>query len=206
MKNNIGKIGDNYKFIVFEGMDGSGQSSQAQRLLDFVKKEGMKGILTKEPTNTLLGGILRSALIGEWKADPKTLQMVFAADRLNHCEKEIKKIIDSGGIVVCDRYILSSIAYGVADGINEDWLLGLNQYALLPDVIIYIDVPMEISLQRIHTGRFSVELFEHKDMLAKVRKQYLRLAKMSKFNVKIIDGTQTMDEVHHNIIAALQLK
>lgn len=99
------------KFIVFDGLDGSGQSTQAGKLVDFLNlpeqklKFGHTGVqVTKEPTSSLIGGLIRSQLTHEWKSSQECLQLLFSADRAHHLEKEIIPLLERGVTVICDRY------------------------------------------------------------------------------------------------------
>ena len=128
------------KFIVFEGLDGSGQSTQAQLLKDFLMKRGHKVHLTKEPTSNLIGGLIRGQLTNEWKTSPECLQLLFAADRAHHLEKEIIPLLKKEVIVISDRYFFSTVAFGATEIKDKDWLLKINQKFLLPDIIFFFQL------------------------------------------------------------------
>src|SRR3989338_8800687 len=100
------------RLIVFEGLDGSGISTQAAMLRNHLVGKGKDVILTKEPTDGLVGGIIKSCLRKEWKTDPLTLQILFAADRSHHLPGEIEPALKKNKTVICDRSILSSLAFG----------------------------------------------------------------------------------------------
>ena len=101
--------------IVIEGLDGAGLSTQAALLAGYLRDKGEAVILTKEPTTSPIGNLIRSALKHEWKPSPLELQLLFAADRENHLEKEIEPALRENKIVISDRYILSSLAFGSVD-------------------------------------------------------------------------------------------
>ena len=100
------------RLIVFEGLDGAGITTQATLLRNFFLSKDKEAILTKEPSDGLIGGIIKSCLRHEWKTNPLTLQMLFAADRAHHLVTEIEPAIKKGKMVICDRYVLSSLTFG----------------------------------------------------------------------------------------------
>src|SRR3989338_7618424 len=129
------------KFIVFEGIDGSGKSTQTALLADFMKKTlGQKVYETAEPTASLIGGLIRSQIAGDWKTSNECLQLLFSADRLYHLEKEIIPMLEQGIDVICDRYFFSTVAYGAVTTGELDWLINVNSKILLPDVIFLLKV------------------------------------------------------------------
>lgn len=193
------------KFVVFEGLDGSGQSTQAGKLVDFLNlpnqklKFGHTGAhLTKEPTSSLIGGLIRSQLTHEWKSSPECLQLLFSADRIHHLEKEIIPLLERGVIVVCDRYFFSTIAYGSTDIKDRDWLLNLNKNFLFPDFTFLLKVSPKICIERISKTRYGFTLFEKEEILEKVWKNFEKLAKEFK-NVYIIDGERPVEKIAENI-------
>jgi len=161
-------------FIVFEGPDGSGQTTQSELLTKWFERRGEKVFLTKEPTNSLIGGIIRTALKKEWKVDMRTLQLLFTADRAHHLKTEIEPLLKRGIHVISDRYILSTLAYG---SLEEDleWLKSLNSKFPVPDLTFILNVPGKVCAERIAKARFDFELFESVQKLEEVRKNYLRL-------------------------------
>jgi len=192
------------KFITFEGIDGAGLTTQAELLEKYLRNKKYEVVLTKEPTNNLIGGIIRAALKKEWITSNTTLQLLFSADRAHHLEKEIIPTLESGKIVISDRYFLSTIAYGMIE-LEKDWLKALNSKFLLPDLIFIIDVPVEVSIERIKASRFGFELFEEIRKLEKVRNNFLELSKEYK-NCFVIDGNRSIKEVHKEIVKIVEEK
>ena len=186
------------KFIVFEGLDGSGQSTQADILSKYLKKQGRKVYLTGEPTQQLIGGLIKSQLAGEWKSSAQCLQLLFTADRAYHLEKEIIPLLKKGITVICTRYILSTLAYGAIDIKDTEWLVGINKKFILPDKTFLLKVSPKTCIQRIKKERFHKELFEEENKLKKVYQNYLKLAKRFK-NIYIINGENTIEKVHYEI-------
>ena len=193
------------KLIVFEGLDGSGQSTQAQLLKEYLTRLGHKAYLTKEPTSNLIGGLIRGQLTGEWKSKQECLQLLFAADRAHHLEKTIIPLLKRGVYVICDRYFFSTIAYGATEIKDWDWLLEINKKFLLPDITILLDVPPKVCVERIKKSRFEIMLFEKEKILSKVLKNYKHLAKLFK-NVYIIDGTKPIEKVAKIVHELVHLK
>jgi dTMP kinase len=192
------------KFMVFEGIDGAGLTTQAELLEKYLKNKKYEVVLTKEPTNNLIGGIIRAALKKEWITSNRTLQLLFSADRAHHLEKEIIPALENGKIVISDRYFISTIAYGMIE-LEKDWLKALNSKFLLPDIIFIIDVPVEVSIERIKASRFGFELFEEKKKLEKIRNNFLELSKEYK-NCFVINGNRSIEEVHKEIVKIVEEK
>ncbi|MFA5878161.1 MAG: dTMP kinase [Candidatus Staskawiczbacteria bacterium] len=207
-------IKNNYpgKFIVFEGLDGSGQSTQAGKLFDFLNlpeqklKFGHTGVhLTKEPTSSLIGGLIRSQLTHEWKSSQNCLQLLFSADRANHLEKEIIPLLERGITVVCDRYFFSTIAYGSLDIKDREWLVNLNKNFLFPDITFLLKVSPRICMERIQKTRYEINLFEREEMLTRVWENFDRLAKEFE-KVHVIQGEGPLEKIHQEIVQILTNK
>lgn len=192
------------KFIVFEGLDGSGTSTQAELLFRYLKKQGKKVYLTSEPTHSFIGGLIASQLSGHWQSSTQCLQLLFTADRTYHLEKEITPLLKKGVIVICTRYILSTLAYGNLGVKDEKWLKEINKNFIWPDLTFLINVSPKICVERIKKERFHEELFEKEDKLRKVLKNYLKFAKDFK-NVYIIDGKKPIKQVFERIKKILKL-
>jgi dTMP kinase len=186
-------------FIVFEGLDGSGQTTQANLLKDFLSSQGYKVVLTKEPTeNSEAGKKIRAALDQKISFPHKTLQELFAQDRREHLENSIIPALKTGKCVISDRYFFSSFAYGTASGIDLNWLIQLNDEFLMPDFTIILKVRPEICIERIEKRGEGKTLFEKIDRLQKVWEIYEKLP--SRFeNVFIIDGEKTVEEVFQTV-------
>lgn len=193
------------KFIVFEGLDGSGQSTQASLLADFLqekqqrKRFGHTGVeVTKEPTSSLIGGLIRGQLNHDWKSSAECLQMLFAADRLYHLEKEIIPLLERGITVISDRYFYSSVAYGTVTIKDPEWLLHINDKILLPDAVFLLKVSPKVCVQRIAANRHGFTLFEQEEMLEKIWGNYVPLAKRFR-QMNIINGEQPPGKVAKDI-------
>jgi len=192
------------KFIVFEGVDGAGLTTQAELLEKYLRGKKYEVILTKEPTNNLIGGLIRAALRKEWSTSNRTLQLLFSADRAHHLEREILPALENGKIVISDRYFISTIAYGMVE-LEKEWLKALNSQFLLPDIIFIIDVPVEVSIERIKASRFGFELFEEKKKLEIIRNNFLELSKEYE-NCLVINGNRSIEEIHQEIVKIAEEK
>lgn len=184
-------------FIAFEGLDGSGLSTQAGILRNYLLDKGISVVLTKEETDGLIGGLIKSCLKKEWKTDPLTVQMLFVADRNHHLKSVIEPALRDSKFVITDRYVLSTLAFGGMD-LDVEFLKTLNSKFRPPDHTFIIDVPPDICLDRIRRGRFSVELFEEKKKLEKILANYQGLKDFFP-NTHFINGNRDRMEVFEEI-------
>ncbi len=187
-------------FIALEGLDGSGLTTQSGRLVEHFIRNGTKAYLTKEPTDNVVGGLIRGALSDVYKLPPEALQLLFAADRGHHLAREIIPILKQGRVVVCDRYFWSTVAFGSL-AVDRKWLLEINKHYIFPDILILLKVPPKVCVERIKRNRFDFELFEKVEQLRKVWKTYDWLGKKFKNKgVKVVDGVGTIEDVGDRII------
>jgi dTMP kinase len=191
------------KFIVFDGLDGSGQSTQAELLRDFLSQKRKKVILTKEPTSdSETGKIIREVLNKKIEMSPGELQELFAKDRKEHLENLIIPALKEGTIVISDRYFFSSFAFGRASGLDLQWLMKINEEFPLPDLTFILKVDPEICIERIkrrnqETGKERT-LFEEKEKLEKTWRVYQELPFLLE-DVYLIDGEGSILEVFQRI-------
>lgn len=187
------------KFIVVEGLDGSGQSTQVSLLRDFFIGKGEQVVLTKEPTlDSQAGKKLREILDEKNKIDPSQLQELFAHDRKEHLDNVIIPALKQGKIVISDRYFFSSFAFGASDGLDLEWLIKINNDFLLPDLTIILKVRPEVCISRIEKRGEPKTLFEKQEKLVKVWETYKIMPERFE-NVKIINGEESIKEVFDNI-------
>ncbi len=188
------------KFVVFEGLDGSGLSTQSLLLRDWLISKGNNVVVTKEQTDGAMGGLIKSCLKHEWKTSPLALQLLFVADRAHHLAAEIEPALEEGKNVICDRYVFSTLAFG-ALGVDMDFLKTINTKFHKPDITFIIDCPPDVCMQRIGKSRFShTELFEEKSKFDKIRANYHSLLKYWP-NVYLIDGNRPKDVIFAEIRA-----
>ncbi len=185
-------------FIVFEGIDGSGKTTQAKLLQEELKRNGFGVLLTKEPTDGPIGQIIRRGLRGELNFSMKTIQLLFTADRSYHLETTILPALREGKVVISDRYFYSTIAYGMLE-LEKEWLKKINSGFLEPDMVFLIDIDPETSLERLSTSRKAKEKFEDLEKLRKVRENYLEISKEYK-NFYVVNGNRNAEEIHRDIL------
>ena len=187
------------KFIVFEGLDGSGQSTQAALLRDFLIKHGYDFILTKEPTqNSDAGKQIRQILDMKISMESQKIQEFFTQDRKEHLENLVSPSLKEGKIVICDRYFFSTFAFGVSDNLDLEWLINLNNNFLYPDITFLLKVSPEVCVQRIEKRGEGVKLFEKIDKLTRVWQTYEILPKRFE-NIYMIDGEKNIEEVFFQV-------
>lgn len=188
------------KFIVFEGLDGSGQSTQINLLERYLKQGGHKVHLTTEPTNNIIGGLIKGILTNHWKLSNAGIQLLYCADRAHHLESEIYPALESGHTVISSRYFFSTIAFG---SLNNDisWLECLNQNFPVPDFTFFLKVPPKECIRRINGSRFRKEFFEKEKKFKKVFETYLKISNDKKYkNFYTINGEQAPEAVLSDII------
>lgn len=193
-------------FIAFEGIDGSGKSTQIRLLADCLRKMEVAFYTTMEPTDSPIGSMIHQIMTGRMHADPKVIAALFTADRLDHLLNEVNGIarrIDEGTTVIMDRYYLSSYAYQSVD-LPLEWLIHANEPAkeiMRPDVNIFIDIEPELAMERILGNRFQKELFEEQSRLERVRRNYLDVFDrlQGEEQVVVIDGNRSQEAVAEDI-------
>ena len=192
-------------FIAFEGLDGSGSSTQSSLLADRLEKTGHAALLTKEPTSdSPIGKMIREILQHKWSASPEGLQLLFTADRAEHLKNTIEPALKNGQVVITDRYLYSTLAYG-SMSVNLDWLKELNRQFRLPDITFLFKVPPKICIQRIAGRGSDFELFEQTEKLALVWENYEKIASEYK-NIHIIDATKTIERIAEEVWGLVQEK
>ena len=191
-------------FITFEGGDGCGKTTQIKLLDEYLQSKGYNTLLTREPGSKGLGVKLREILLNyDGEVSPVCESFLFLADRAQHVDCIIKPALEKGTIVLCDRHIDSTVAYqGYGRGLDLEQIHNLNKIAtsgLKPDVTIVLDVDVETSQKRVGSEKdrmesAGIEFFE------RVRKGFLEIAKQEPERVKVVDSTQTIEEIHKEIL------
>jgi dTMP kinase len=190
------------RFVVFEGIDGSGKTTQVELLCKRLASTGFPIYTTCEPTDGPVGRLIRRMLSGTLPADQRTIASLFAADRTEHLmdpETGIRQMVDTGTIVVCDRYYFSSYAYH-SQYMDMEWVIQanrLNADILKPDITLFIDVDPQICLKRLQTTRKHLEIYEKIDIMKQVRANYLAAFKRLAHQeyVVVIDGNNSVDNI-----------
>ena len=194
------------KFITFEGIDGSGKSTQIKLLAERLSACGIRCYETKEPTDSPIGSLVRQMLTGRIFADNRVVASMCIADRLDHLLNRtdgIIDIVDSGMSVLSDRYYFSTYAYNGVD-IDMDWLIQGNAISaglLRPTLTVFLDIPVNTAMERIKSKRLHTELFETEERLTAVREKYFEaFAKLNRTeNVAVIDADADTETVRARI-------
>lgn len=188
--------------LAFEGLDQSGKQTQSETLAARLRDEGRRvEFLTFPEYGTAIGTEIGRALQGERDYTPDTLQLLYIANRYEF-KPRIEAWLDEGVVVICDRYLASSIAYGEAQGLDADWLQDVQRHLPRPSLTIVLDIPPEVSLQRKHAAR---DRFERDlPLLARVRDSYRRQAQAAAW--VLIDGTRGVDEVAAEVNRAVHAR
>ena len=189
-------------FIAFEGLDGSGKSTQIAPLAKKLEEAGLKVYTTAEPTGSRIGLMIRDIFKHKMEADHRTIAALYAADRLEHLLNKkdgIIKKLEEGCTVITDRYYFSSYAYH-GTHMDMNWVINLNSLSadmLRPDLNVFIDVPIDVCVQRLNKGRKLTELYEDEVNLNNVRKKYFEAFEdqEEKERIAIIDGNRSPEYI-----------
>ena len=190
--------------IVFEGVEGSGKGTQMELARRFLESKGLHVVATREPGGTGFGDRLRETILdpATGTVDPRAEALVFAAARAQLVATVIRPALDEGKVVLCDRFIDSSVAYqGAARGLGEQDVLALNAWAtqgLFPDLVILLHIEPEEGLARANDER---DRFESEDLAfhAKVADAYLKIADEHPNRFHVVDARGTPEEVHGRV-------
>lgn len=187
------------KFIVIEGLDGSGQTTQVKILNDFLLNKGNDVLTTKEPTlDSESGQEIRRLLKEHTEIDPLDFQKLFIEDRREHLNNKIIPALKEGKIVISDRYFFSTFAFGAAHGSNLDDLVELNSNFLYPDLVFLLEVSPKICVERIKKRGLPAEFFEKEQKLAKVWEVYKTFPERFQ-NIYLINGERNIEEIAKEI-------
>ncbi|MDD3399694.1 MAG: dTMP kinase [Candidatus Pacebacteria bacterium] len=194
------------RFIVIEGLDGSGQTTQVALLKKFLEEKGLQVVSTKEPTmDSEAGRKIREILDEKVKIEPIELQKLFTQDRKEHLEDLIVPALQDGKAVISDRYYFSTFAFGASDGLNLDELIRMNDGFLLPDLTIILKVPPRVCVERIEKRGEAKTLFEKENKLTRVWETYAVMPERFR-DIYIVDGEQSIEEVFSEIKSLARLK
>jgi dTMP kinase len=205
--------GSRGRFITLEGPDGSGKTTAARHLAEWLRSRGKPALLTGEPGGTPLGDEIRRIVLHHRGVaddlDPRADALLFAAQRAQHVARVIRPALERGEWVVCARFADSSLAYqGAGYGIDEEAMRRLQAFAtdeLAPDLTVLIDVPVEVGLGRKRRGEWNrFEDTEGAAFFEAVRGAYLRLAAAEPGRFRVVDGSGTVPEVDEAIQALIE--
>ena len=195
------------KFIVFEGIDGAGKTTQINLLANYLREQGRSVYCTAEPTETVSGGLLRDALSGATRRTICEMAAMFVFDRIYHNVNPvngIQKMLADGFDVICDRYYYSSLAYQGC-GTDPEWVGNMNLNCpeiMRPDICIFLDLTPEQSMARINRNRATQEIYENVEKLTQVRNQFYRVFEdlKDRDNIQIVDAYRSVEEIHQSIV------
>ena len=186
-------------FICIEGLDGSGKTTHAHRLVRNLQQRGFDAVYTTEPSRGELGTFIRETILEGKNRVPSVVEaLLFAVDRVEHFEKDVKPALKEGKVVVSDRCVYSSLAYQGAAGLDLEWIEEINRFALPPDLAIYIDVPPEIVVKRIRRKKSVMERLETQKRVQEVYMKFVDNGKLIP-----IDGDKRKAEVEQNILSMI---
>lgn len=204
----------NIKFITIEGGEGSGKTSVIIKLIDELNKRGYQTLSTREPGGSKIAEEIREVILNveNTNMDYMTEALLYAASRRQHLEEVVKPAIKEGKLVICDRYVDSSLAYqGHARGLGIDNVYEVNMYAtggFMPDLTIFIDVPPEVGLSRIKKNNRSVDRLDLEKMNFHnlVHEGYLKVYERFPERIVRIDGNKPIDEVYEDLLKIIDQK
>ena len=186
-------------FICIEGLDGSGKTTHAHRLVNNLQRKGYPAVYTTEPSRWELGSFIRGTILEGKKRVPRVVEaLLFAVDRVEHFEKDVKPALQKGKIVVSDRCVYSSLAYQGSAGLDLEWIEQINRFAVSPDFAIYIDVQPEVVVKRIRRKKSVMERLETQRKVQKVYMKYVNNKELVSIN-----GNGTKDEVQQRILTVI---
>lgn len=196
-------------FITFEGIDGSGKSTQLRLLANFLKTNGCEVLLTREPGGTPVGNRLRAALLdAQEEVDPLTELLVFAADRAQHVRRVLRPALESGQVVFSDRYADATVAYqGAGRGFSPELIAEIIELAtegLKPDLTVLFDLSVDDSTARTRrrsNGKQKGDRLdaENDEFHTRVREAYLRLAREEPERVRIVETNHPVEVTHERV-------
>ena len=198
------------RLIVLEGIDGSGTTTQTERLVEHLRRRGRTAVSTREPSAGPIGRLLREVLLGHHRIsrdvslDGRTMAMLFAADRFDHLQREVEPILAAGNDVVSDRYLMSSLAYQ-AEEADREWVALLARGVRPPDLTILLDIPIEVAARRRLLAGRPEERYDADSYLSRVADNYRRLARADASAV-ILDGSAAREDVAAAVVAAVEAR
>jgi len=183
-------------FVCIEGLDASGKTTQAKMLTENLRQRGFDAVYSTEPSRGRVGRLIRSFILNREDRVPIALEaLLFAADRVDHVESEIKPLLKQGKFVVCDRYVYSSFAYQGAAGLDLEWIEYVNRFALKPDQAILLDVPTDVVVSRLRRKK---TVMENRLNLDNVRQVYLKMVQDGRLT--LLDGNKQRGEIAQEVL------
>jgi dTMP kinase len=200
------------RFIVLEGLDGAGTTTQCERLGKALRTAKRRVLLTREPSDGPIGTLLRQAMTGRvalpdghGPLTPATLALLFAADRVDHLAADIEPALKRGTWVLSDRYLLSSLAYQALDNPMK-WISEINRWSRTPDLTLFVDVSAATAAKRRGGRGGRAELFENDGLQRRTRRLYqkaITIRRRAGERIAVIDGSQPVDAVTQAALLAI---
>lgn len=194
-------------FITIEGTDGAGKSTQIELLTEYLSKKGRDVLVTREPGGTPIGEKIREIILDTENSEMSdiTEAMLYAASRAQHVNEKIKPALLEGKIVICDRFVDSSIAYqSSARGISRELIEDINKYAvcgITPDITLYFDITPEEGIKRKKNMHKLDRIEKEKeDFHKRVYDGYQNLLKLYPERIKRVDASKSISDVHKQVI------
>ncbi|MDJ0844929.1 dTMP kinase [Crocosphaera sp.] len=200
-------------FIVLEGIDKAGKTTQAEKLIGYLIKQGDAAIISSEPTEGVIGQLIRKAMqnqvfmIKDQEKFDEQMAYLFAADRHYHLYNDqdgVYKLIKQDRYhVIATRYYFSSLAYNANNQEEFNFVYGLNQRFPNPDLLIYLDIPLDVALSRLENALYK-EVYETREKLQKVIDNYQQIFQSYQGQLLTIEGQNSIEQIHQEIVAYLE--
>lgn len=193
------------RFVVFEGLDGAGTTTQTTLLAERLREVRLRACATAEPSDGPIGGVLRRYIAGELELDPLSAALGFVADRADHLTRVIRPALERGQWVVCDRYVLSTLAYQGSEGVDRGWLMEVSAGIDVPDATFFLEVG-EAQLAERLKKRDGVDRYEAPGLVDRIRLSYeasIALVREQGHYVVVLDGTADPAEIARAVLAEL---
>lgn len=194
------------RFVVVEGLDGAGTTTQASRLAEALTEQGRCVELTSEPSSGPLGQLAREHIAGRITLDPASAALTFTADRADHLARTIRPALDAGHWVVCDRYLLSTLAYQGAEGVDPEWMLTVSAGFEVPELTVLLDLPDALRRERLDL-RGVLDRYETPELAGTLRASYrdaVELLRANGHRIEVVAAAGTPGEVTDRILERLE--
>ena len=188
-------------FLAIEGIDGSGKSTQARLVVEYLQGKGLDAERVQPVSSPDIDRAIRNRLSGRVDKKEESTALLFAADRFEMFDEKVRPVLDRGGIAVCDRYLLSSFVYQVTKRVTIPWLQDINKHVPMPQGRIVLDVTPEVAVERVGMRDTTRDQYESIDFLKSARARYLNHPHECRH--KVLDATRGESQVTRGIISTL---
>jgi dTMP kinase len=204
-------------YIVLEGTEASGKSTQVKKLAKYFEEQGREVILTREPRKEgIIGDMVHRILLGDLKLNPVAFQYLFSADRMLNHSDVIEPALKEGKVVISDRNFWSAVVYGILDRSEKDFnktsmdqllvaqsILSFYHQFIVPDITFYLKIPLDVSLKRLGGKSEAKEIYEDEDKIRTIIEGYDFVAKNFTDEITPIDGTQSIEQVTKDMVKSI---